>query len=288
MGAACKNELGRSDLSRGTMVDISVIITTRNEEANISGCIESIKNQNFLQEKIEIIVVDNDSVDRTREIALRYTDKVYNFGSERSAQRNFGARQSRGKYLLFLDADMRLSEDVIRDCFDKCESEDFVALYIPERIVGDGFWIKVRDFERSFYDATCIDCVRFVNRDKFLEIGGFDENLTGPEDWDFDRKIREIGKIDIINSPIYHTEENSSLKKYLSKKLYYAKSFDYYIQKWGKDDPMIRKQLGFYYRYFGVFFENGKWKRLVVHPILVLEMYFLRFTVGFIYLIRKQ
>jgi len=44
---------------------------------------------------IEIIVVDNNSTDRTKEIAARYTEKVYNFGPERSAQRNFGVGQVR-------------------------------------------------------------------------------------------------------------------------------------------------------------------------------------------------
>lgn len=83
---------------------VSVIITTKNEEKNIASCLESIKNQTYPQEKIEIIVVDNDSIDKTKEIALKYTDKVYNFGPERSAQRNFGVRQAKGKYILYLDS----------------------------------------------------------------------------------------------------------------------------------------------------------------------------------------
>ncbi len=123
-----------------------------------------------------------------------YFDPIYyNFGPERSAQRNFGARQANGKYILYLDADMRLSENVISECVEKCENnENLVALYIPEKIIGNGFWVRIRDFERSFYNATVIDCVRFVRRDKFLEIDGFDEDLAGPEDWDFDRRIRDV------------------------------------------------------------------------------------------------
>lgn len=171
-----------------TKSSVSVIITTKNKQTNIKNCLESIRTQTYTQDKIEIIVVDNNSTDRTKEIAKRFTDKVYNFGPERSAQRNFGVRQSRGEYILYLDADMMLSESVISKCIEKCENDGCIALYIPERIIGNGFWVKVRDFERSFYNATCIDCVRFVRRDKFLEIDGFDENLAGPEDWDFGRK----------------------------------------------------------------------------------------------------
>ncbi len=268
---------------------VSAIITTRNEGRNIEDCLQSIKHQTYHQDKIEIIVVDNNSTDRTKEVARKYTDKVYNFGPERSAQRNFGVKQAKGKYILYLDADMVLFKDVIEKCVERCEVNDsIVALYIPERIIGEGFWIKVRDFERSFYTGTCIDCVRFVRRDKFLEIGGFDESLTGPEDWDFDRRIRKVGKVDIIKSPIYHNEGEFNLRRYLEKKSYYCKSFDKYIQKWGKNDKIIKKQLGFWCRYFGVFMENGKWKRLVKHPRLTIGMYSLRFMVGIEYFTYKN
>ncbi|MFH1048253.1 MAG: hypothetical protein V1732_01165 [Patescibacteria group bacterium] len=55
----------------------------------------------------------------------------------------------------------------------------------------------------------------------------------------------------------------------MNKKGYYAKSFGAYINKWGKNDSEIKKQLGFYYRFIGVFIENGKWKKLIAHPILM-------------------
>lgn len=94
------------------VTSVSVIITTKNEEEHIGNCLESIRKQDYLQEKIEIIVVDNNSTDRTKEIARTFTDKIFNYGPERSAQRNFGVRESKGKYILYLDADMVLSEDV--------------------------------------------------------------------------------------------------------------------------------------------------------------------------------
>ncbi|MBL7197090.1 MAG: glycosyltransferase [Candidatus Omnitrophica bacterium] len=267
---------------------VSIIITTKNEEKNIENCLRSIEHLSYPRQNIEIIVVDNNSSDNTKQISERFTDKVYNFGPERSSQRNFAIRQASGKYILYLDADMRLSKEVISECVSKCENESYIALYIPERIIGEGFWIRVRDFERSFYNATCIDCVRFVRRDKFLEIGGFDENLTGPEDWDFDRRIREIGKTDIVNSPIYHNESDFNLRGYINKKLYYARSFDKYIKKWGKTDLIIKRQLGFWYRFFGVFLEDEKWKRIVKHPLLALGVYCLRAMVGINYFRDKR
>lgn len=289
---------------------VSVIITTKNEEKNIANCLKSILRQTYPCDKIEIIVVDNNSTDKTKEIALSFFPSLdkeglgavgnpsiqfYTKGPERSAQRNFGVNKSKGGYFLYLDADMILSPGVIKECVEKTQNSklqtqnmELVALYIPEIIMGNSFWCKVRRFERSFYDGTVIDCARFIEKNKFLEVGGFDESLSGPEDWDLDRKLRQIGKVGLIKSPIYHNEAEFDLKKYLNKKSYYAKSFGAYISKWGANDPEIKKQFGFYYRFFGVFIENGKWKKMLRHPILALGMYFLRFSVGVGYIIRVK
>jgi glycosyltransferase involved in cell wall biosynthesis len=264
---------------------VSVVITTRNEEANIGNCLESVKKQLYPDERIEIIVVDNNSKDKTVDIAARFTHNIYNFGPERSAQRNLGVNKSSGEFILYLDADMILSESVIPECVEKCKDEKIAALYVPEKITGSGFWIKVRNFERSFYNATPVDCVRFVRRDKFLKVLGFDESLTGPEDWDFDRRIKNEGPVEIIESPIYHNEGKFNLNKYVKKKAYYGVSFKSYINKWGSSDPIVRKQLGLGYRYFGVFIENRKWLRLVRHPLLTAGLYWLRFLVGLSYLV---
>ena len=73
----------------------------------------------------------------------------------------------------------------------------------------------MRDFERSFYNTTCIDAVRFVDKEAALAIGGFDESLNGPEDWDFDRRIKESGPVSLIDAPIYHNEGQFNHNHYL-------------------------------------------------------------------------
>ena len=154
---------------------VSVVITTKNEEKNISNCLKSILEQSYLschcEERsdeaiskplIEIIVVDNNSTDRTKKIvdqmSLRGTKRRSNLnisffthGPERSAQRNFGVKKARGEYILYLDADMILSKDVIKNCVSKFENcklkignSPLVALYISEIVMGDSFWCKVR------------------------------------------------------------------------------------------------------------------------------------------------
>ncbi|MBI3485898.1 glycosyltransferase [Candidatus Daviesbacteria bacterium] len=94
---------------------VSVIIATKNEEKNIERCLKSIKKQNYIG-NIEVIVVDNYSADQTIKIAKKYTRNVFLFGPERSAQRNLGAKKARGEWLLFLDADMEASANLISEC----------------------------------------------------------------------------------------------------------------------------------------------------------------------------
>lgn len=266
---------------------VSVVITTKNEEKNIANCLQSIAAQSYSRERIEILVVDNNSTDRTKDIAREYTEHVLNKGPERSAQRNFGIRESHGMYILYLDADMILSPSVIGDCVNRCEQNSVLqALYISEVVMGDSFWCKVRRFERSFYDGTVIDCVRFVRRDAFDAVNGFDEAMTGPEDWDFDKKIRSTGAVALIKTPLYHNESNFNLRTYLHKKAYYSNSFDGYIRKWGTGDPDVKKQLGVAYRFFWVYVEDGKWKKILSHPILTVSMFFLRFLVGLKFILR--
>jgi len=292
---------------------LSIIITTKNEEKNIANCLESIVNNiGTLQTSneqapvsdqtssisYEIIVVDNNSIDRTKEIAKKYTKKVYNFPSLneikdiknfRGAQLNFGVKKSKGKIIFFPDADMTFDKKLLQEITEKLGK--YSALYVPEIVIGRGLLGKTRNFERSFYNATCIDAIRAIKRGLFIKVGGFDErNIAfGPDDWDFTKTVKKnTNKISVTKSKIYHHEEEMTIRRYLSKKNKYLPTFNDYIQKWGKNDPDIKKQFGLWYRHFGVFLENGKWKRLWRHPILAGGTFALRFLVGLGYLLHSR
>ena len=297
---------------------VSVVITTRNEEKNLENCLISIKSQSY--KNIEIIVVDNFSSDKTLVIAKRYTDKVSLLGPERSAQRNHGMiDMSVGEYVIYIDADMILSPILIASCVTTIwGNKEIIALHVPEIILGKGYFSRVRRFERYFYDGTVVDGARFFSRARFIDVGGFDAELFrngSGEDWDLDKKIKEIGKIGFVKeveriefqgnwvlkefiedrgiyynskyTGIYHNEADFKLIPYFKKKLYYSQGFEGYIKKWGKKDKDILKQFGIYYRYFVVFTENDKWKKLISRVDLLLGLYFLRIMVGFIYIFRK-
>ena len=139
---------------------VSVVVTTKNEERNIETCLRSVLLQTY--SPIEIIVVDNASTDRTKDIARTFTDNVFDRGPERSAQRNFGMlNAARGRYVMYVDADMISSRDLIDACVSRMSVGDCVALHIPEIVLGRSYFSRVRRFERSFYDGTVIDAARF-------------------------------------------------------------------------------------------------------------------------------
>lgn len=212
----------------------SVIITTKNEEDVIGRLIQSIKNQTY--KNIEIILVDNYSTDRTLEIAKKMGVKIYVKGPERSAQRNFGARLAKGKYLLFVDSDMQLSQDVIKQCVKVAETDKKVgAIVIPEESIAHNFWEKVKGFERSFYNEKgdpITDAARFFTKKAFIKGGGYDEGITGPEDWDLPETLRELGfKIGKISARISHKERVSSPISLAKKKFYYGLRAYKYLDK---------------------------------------------------------
>lgn len=295
-----------------TRMKLSVVIPTKNEEANIGACLDAFVS---FRNEIELIVVDNSSPDRTREIAAAKGAKVLVQGPERCAQRNRGWREATGDYVLFVDADMIVPEATIKEILKvaeggedaRRETEDVrigretedrrrslksqvsrpSAFYVPEVRSGAGLRLRARNFERAFYDGTCIDGLRVIRRDWLEKVGGYDENLVACEDWDLDRRLVAAGvKTAMTKGHLIHNEAKQDLKKFLKKKAYYSTSVAAYRAKW-HEDAVIRRQFGFGYRFFGVFVEHGKWKRLLRHPILAAVMYAERILVGFTYLLNR-
>ena len=267
---------------------LSVVITTRNEAANIANCIRAF---DAFRSDVEIIVVDNRSTDDTKAIAAALGATVLDKGPERCAQRNLGWRTARADWVVVLDADMILPPETIEEILVRV-SERFAdglkAYWIPEVRTGRGLRTKARNFERSFYDGTCIDALRLFHRSVLEATGGYDETLiAGGEDWELDIRILATGaKCAVLKHHLIHNEKQLTLKRTLEKKAYYTKSMVEYQAKW-KGHPALKRQFGLWYRYFGVFFENGKWRKLIRHPILAFVMYCERIAVGVVYLINR-
>lgn len=269
---------------------LSVVIPTHNEADNIERCIASFLQHPSARCNIEVIVVDNASRDSTVQLACSAGAAVFHKGPERSAQRNYGALiKARGRFILFMDADMSMPLETVSELLDRLSDRSPPdIIYVPERFVGAGYWVRLRNWERSFYNLTPVDAFRVVRKDLLTDTGGFDEKQTGTEDWDLDRRLRErTSAFVLLDHPLFHHEPENSMLQTFRKKAYYARHFDAYLKKWGRNDPWVRKQIGFWYRYFMVFIENGKWKRSLLRPDYLLTFWCYKAIVGGLFVCRK-
>jgi len=254
---------------------VSVIVPTYNSANFLEECLRSIQRQSYPE--IELIVVDNHSSDNTKDIARQYTNKVYDKGPERSAQRNYGVQNSKGDYVLIIDSDMKLSTLVVETCVDKInENTDYKAIIIPEESFGEGFWAQCKWLERSFYiGVDWMEAARFFSRSIFDEMKGYNEKITGEEDYDLPQRIEEkYVKLAIqrINILIYHNEQKISLLKSCQKKFYYAQDINKYVTVEANKDK-FKKQASIIARY-RLFLSHPL--KLFKNPILGLGMVFMK------------
>lgn len=257
---------------------VSVLVHTRNSQRTIKKHLESIKGQ--LYKNIEIILVDNNSTDSTVNIAKKFTQKTYNFGPERSAQRNFAAKKAEGKYLLVPDSDMILGRKVVSQCVSLILKDSRIkAVIIPEESIGTGFWTECKILERSFYLGTdWIESVRFFDRKTFEDLSGYDEENTGTEDFDLSQRIvKKYGKeaIGRIKEFILHDEGEISLIQQLKKKFYYAQNLNVYKKN---NLDYYKIQIDIIKRY-SLFFSDPK--KLLKNPLVSIGLFFLK-TLEFI------
>ena len=124
----------------GTRPTIGVVVITKNEDKNISDCLRSVSWVD------EIIVVDAQSADDTVKVAKSFTEHVFvrpwpGFG----LQKNFGFDQSSSDWILILDADERVSEELSEEIQERLaiqSSAEAVAFRIPRRNYFYGKWVR--------------------------------------------------------------------------------------------------------------------------------------------------
>jgi glycosyltransferase involved in cell wall biosynthesis len=211
---------------------VSIIIPTKNSSKTLAACLDSVVNQYY--KNIEIIVVDNHSTDSTIEIARKYTSDVYTFGPERSFQINYGAQMASGKYIYRVDSDFVLEPDVIGAAVYEAEINDYGAIIIHNTSDPTvSFWAKVRKFERDMYDLGSDElkiAVRFVRKDAFLSVGGFDTRMISGEDYDLHNRIIKRYDIGRINAKEVHLGEYKSLGEVARVNYFYGKNTGFFLR----------------------------------------------------------
>lgn len=181
-------------------MDYSVIIPAYNEEQFLPMTLECLRAAMArIPARGEIIVVDNNSHDGTSRIARAYGATVVFEGiNQISRARNGGARQARGKYLIFLDADTSITEELLNAALDRLSSglccgggvlvqpdrePPAAARYVME------FWNRV-----SINMGYAAGCFIYCLREAFQQTGGFSEKVYASEEIWFSRKLRSWGR----------------------------------------------------------------------------------------------
>ena len=118
-------------------MNLTVIILTKNSELNLEKALKSVEFAD------EIIVLDDRSHDRTEEIALKYTSKIFKspLNDDFGAQRNYGLKQAKGDWILYVDSDEIITPELQIEIQKVLKSKDQnLGYYIKRR---DIFWGRV-------------------------------------------------------------------------------------------------------------------------------------------------
>jgi glycosyltransferase involved in cell wall biosynthesis len=86
----------------------------------------------------------------------------------------------------------------------------------------------------------------------------------------------------------HYEDETITLAQYLKKMRYYAPNLNRYVRKWRHDKKDCGRQFSLWYRFWKVFTENGKWVRLLRHPVLALNMYWLKILSILVFLLGRN
>jgi glycosyltransferase involved in cell wall biosynthesis len=118
---------------------ISAIVLTKNEEKNIKDCLETLMWSD------EIIVIDDDSTDKTREIAEKLGAKVFvhPLNNDFSVQRNYGLEKAIGEWVLFIDADERVPAALAAEVSSiKYQVSSINGFYLRRKDFLFGKWLE--------------------------------------------------------------------------------------------------------------------------------------------------
>jgi len=219
-------------------IAVSVVIPCRNEEKFISKCLDSIIRQDYLEENLEVLVVDGMSEDKTRDIVKSYI-KTYpfikllnNFRKIKAVALNIGIKSLRGDYILIIDAHSACQKDYISKCiyYSKSYKADNVGgviktvpgenTLIAKAIafclssffgVGDSYF-RTGSGGPRWVDTVFGGCYK---REVFERMGLFNENLIRSQDMEFNLRLKRAGgKILLMPDIVSHYYSKSNLKDF--------------------------------------------------------------------------
>jgi glycosyltransferase involved in cell wall biosynthesis len=184
-----------------SMPSVSVLIPAHNEEEYISRCIASVLRTGWPRDRLEILVMDNRSVDTTAARAHAAGADILHVATGRiGAIRNVGLAAARGEFVAYVDGDCEVPPTWLHTAIDLLESHaDIGAVGGPCLAPADGTWVQ-RSLAPSRVGAAYVGPARAIATSSFIartsllrDTGSFDETLISGEDDDMSNRIRSQG-----------------------------------------------------------------------------------------------
>ncbi len=181
---------------------ISIIIPVYNEEKLIDNTLKSIMKakKNFESRPgnfLEVVIVDNNSTDRSVEICKKYevtivSEKIHNIAKVR----NTGAKHATGDILCFLDADSEVSTNIFLLIKEKMLSNKYIGGGTTFKLDKNNLIFRLifvaSVFMTHLFGLSGV--LIYVKKEDFIKIGGFNEEYYAAEDIDFVIKMKKYGK----------------------------------------------------------------------------------------------
>ena len=188
-------------MNKENRVDYSIIIPAFNEEDYLPKTLASIKEAMSKVTKFrgEVIVTDNNSTDRTAEIARKAgATVVFEEHQQISRSRNTGAKNSNVKYIIFVDSDTQISAKLLQKTLLRLESGKICGGGTTVEFDGKLTFLTKRFLESwlvisQIFKFACGAYV-FCTRDAFNETGGFDEQYYASEEIHFSKALQRWEK----------------------------------------------------------------------------------------------
>jgi glycosyltransferase involved in cell wall biosynthesis len=186
---------------------VSFVIPAHNEERLIGRTLTALREAAAtLTEPHEVIVADDDSTDRTAEVARAHGARVVRVSLRQiGAVRNAGAREARGHYLVFVDADTVVNAAVVAGAVRAMQhgasgGGSAVRFDGPAPLIARAAVRAVVWAFRTFRLAA--GCFVFCTREAFDAIGGFDEELFISEEVGLSRALGRHGRFVVLHEPV--------------------------------------------------------------------------------------
>ena len=184
---------------------ISVVIPAFNEGEGIEACLKSVCDQTLARDQYEVIVVDGNSKDNTREIAAKYADKVFIQTSKKvGGARNDGVMEAKYDWIVTADADCFFPrtwlETIVNDFKNHPEASTFYGPIYP---LEPGLKHKIEVFlynrvvwlggKTGIFYATLGANTAFRKKE-FIEAGMYRVCDAG-DDWELPKRMKHFGKV---------------------------------------------------------------------------------------------